>query len=143
MHELVETFLRLQSRICLELRSKVTNTSPKDVIEVTNESVYGKHLKVLLKMDLRVQMDAESGKLKIESMSESANGKTINAFEVRLMIQFRVHLIIHLGLHLKVNFNIYIHKDAQEGAPDVSLKGILLVALELHLFMQLSMHKTV
>ena len=140
MHELVETFLRLQSRICLELRNKVTNTSPKDVIEVTNESVYGKHLKVLLKMDLRVQMDAESGKLKIESMSESANGKTINAFEVRLMIQFRVHLIIHLELHLKVNFNIYIHKDAQEGAPDVALKGTLLVALELHLFMKLSLH---
>ena len=41
-------------------------------------------------------------------MSESANGKTINAFEVRLMIQFRVHLIMRLELHLKVNFNIYI-----------------------------------
>ena len=135
--------MRLQSRICLELRIKVTNTSPKDVIEVTNESVYGKHFRMLLKMNLRVQMDAKSGKLKIESMSESANGKTINAFEVRLMIQFRVHLIIHLGLHLKVNFNIYIHKDAQEGAPDVALKGTLLVALELHLFMQLSMHKSV
>ena len=50
---------------------------------------------------------------------------------------------MHLELHLKVNFNIYINKDAQEGAPDVALKGTLLVALELHLFMQLSMHKSV
>ena len=28
-----------------------------------------------------------------------------------------------------MNFNIYIHKDVQEGAPDVALKGTLLVAL--------------
>ena len=41
-----------------------------------------------------------------------------------------------------MNFNTYIHKDAQEGAPDVALKGTLLVALELHLFMQLSMQCT-
>ena len=67
-----------------------------------------------LKLDLRVQMDTKSGHSKIESMT---NRKRINACEVSLMIQFRVHLIIHLELHLKVNFNIYIHKDAQEGAP--------------------------
>ena len=143
MHELVETFLRLQSRICFELRNKVTNTSPKDVIEVTNESVYGKHLRMFLKMDLRVQIDAKSGKLKIESMSESVNGKTINAFEVHLMIKFRVNLIIRLGLHLKVNFNIYICKDVPEGVPDVALKGALLVPLELQLLMQLSIHNCV
>ena len=83
-------------------------------------------------MDLRVQMDAKSGQLNIVRMSESANGKTINTFEMRLMIQFRVHLIIHLELLLKVNFNIYIYKDAQEGAPDLALKGTQLVAL-LHL----------
>ena len=87
---------------------------------------------MLLKLDLRVQMDAKSGHSKIESMSGNTNRKTINAFEVSLMIQFRVHMIIHLQLHLKVNFNIYIHKDAQEGATDVALKGTLLVALELH-----------
>ena len=116
---------------------------PKDVIEVTNESVYGTHMRILLKMNLRVQMDAKSGKLKVESMSESVNGKTINAFEVRLMIQFRVQLVIYLELHLKANFNIYIYKDAQEGAPYVALKGTFLVPLELHLFMQLSMHKSV
>ena len=98
---------------------------------------------MLLKLDLRVQMDAKSGNSKIESMSGNTNRKTMNAFEVSLMIQFRVHLIIHLELHLKVNFNIYIHKDAQEGAPDVALKGTLLAALELHLFMQLPMHKSV
>ena len=38
---------------------------------------------------------------------------------------------------------IYIYKDAQEGSPDVALKGTLLVALELHLFMQLLKHKSV
>ena len=30
-------------------------------------------------MDLRMQMDAKSGQLKIESISESANGTTISA----------------------------------------------------------------
>ena len=56
-----------------------------------------------------MQMNANFDQLKIENMSESANGKTINAFEVCLMIQFRVHLIIHLEFHLNVNFNIYIY----------------------------------
>ena len=54
-----------------------------------------------------------------------------------------MHLIIHLELHLKVGFNIYIYKGAREGSPDVALKGTLLVALELHLFMQLSMRKSI
>ena len=65
---------------------------------------------MLLKMDLRVQIDGKSSQLKIGSMSESANGKTINAFEVRLMLQFRVHLIIHLELHLTMDLYIYIYK---------------------------------
>ena len=98
---------------------------------------------MLLKLDLRVQMDAKSGNSKIESMSGNTNRKTMNAFEVSLMIQFRVHLIIHLELHLKVNFSIYICKDAPEGIPDVALKGALLVPLELQLFMQLSIHNCV
>ena len=72
-------------------------------------------------MDLRVQMDAKSGQLKIKSMSESANGKTINVFQVPLMIQFKVHLIIQQELHLKVNFNVYIYKDAEESARDVPM----------------------
>ena len=114
----------MQSTICLT--AKLQKAPPKDVIEIANESVYGTHLRMLLKIDVRVQMDAKSGQLKIESMSESANGKTIKAFDVRLMIQFRVHLMIHLELHL----------DAQKGAPDVALKGTLLVGLELLLFMQ-------
>ena len=55
-------------------------------------------------------MDAKSGQLKNESKSEifsapgdaqeSANGTTINMFDVRLMVQFRMHLIIHTELHL-------------------------------------------
>ena len=84
---------------------------------------------MVLKIDLRAQMDAKSGQLKLENMSESANGKTINAFEVRLIMQFRVQLVIHLELHLKMNLNIFIYKDAQEGAPDVALKGTLLTTL--------------
>ena len=68
---------------------------------------------MLLKMDLRVQMDAKSVQIKNESETEifSAPGKaqkfvsgtTISVFDVRLMVQFRVHLIIHLELHLKVH----------------------------------------
>ena len=56
---------------------------------------------MLSKMDLRVQMDAKSGQLKNESKSEifsalgdaqeSANGTTINTFDMRLIMQFRVH----------------------------------------------------
>ena len=63
-------------------------------------------------------MDAKSGQLKNESKSEifsapgdaqeSANGTTINMFDVRLMVQFRMHLIIHTELHLKLHFKIYI-----------------------------------
>ena len=66
-------------------------------------------------------MDAISGQLKIKSMSESANRKTINVFQEPLTIQFKVHLIIQLELHLKVNFNVYIYKDAEESARDVPM----------------------
>ena len=75
-------------------------------------------------MDLRVQIDAKSGQLKIESMSRSANGKTINALDTIRGVPD-------------------IYKDAQQSAPDVALKGTLLVALGLHVFMQLSMHTNV
>ena len=71
---------------------------------------------MLSKMDLRLQMDAKSGQLKNESKSEifsapgdvqqSANRTTTNAFNVRLIVKFRVHLIVHLELQLKVRFNI-------------------------------------
>ena len=74
--------------------------------EIASDRVYGTHLRMLSKIDLWVQMDAKSGQLKNESKSgifsapgdakESANGTTINVFDVPLMVQFRVHLIIHL-----------------------------------------------
>ena len=73
---------------------------------------------MLSKMDLKVEMGAKCGRLKNQSKSEifrapgdaqdGANGTTINAFNVCLMVQIRVHLIIHLQLHLKVHFKIYI-----------------------------------
>ena len=48
---------------------------PKDVTEIANESAYGTHLRMLFKMDLRVQMDAKSGQSKIESMSSGVTPK--------------------------------------------------------------------
>ena len=63
-------------------------------------------------------MNPKSGQLKNEIKSEnfsapgepqeSVNRTTINVFDVRLMVKFRVHLIIHLELHLKERSKIYI-----------------------------------
>ena len=63
-------------------------------------------------------------------------GTMINAFDVRLMIKFRLLLIIHLELHVKGHFKD-LYKDPV-GAPEIVLKGSFQVALEFHLFMQLS-----
>ena len=41
---------------------------PEVVTEIANESVYGMHLRMVFTMDLRVQMDAKSSQLKIESI---------------------------------------------------------------------------
>ena len=73
-------------------------------LRIANESVYGTYLRMLSEMDLRVQIDAKSGQLKVCATGvaqESANGTTINAFEV---VQFRVHLIIRLKFNLKLHF---------------------------------------
>ena len=69
-------------------------------------------------MGLRVQMDAKSGQSISESKSEIfsalgdaqeiVNGKTVNVFDVRLVVHLRMLLIIHRELHLKVHFKIYI-----------------------------------
>ena len=47
----------------------------------------------------------------------------INAFDVRLMGKFRLHLIIYLELHVKVHLKIYIK--STKGAPVIALKGTL------------------
>ena len=39
---------------------------PKDVIEIANKSVCGTHLRMLLNMDLREQMEAKSGQLNLK-----------------------------------------------------------------------------
>ena len=57
----------MQSIICLEVDNKSTIALTKDVTEIANERVYGTHLRMLLKMDLRVQIDAESGQLRKKS----------------------------------------------------------------------------
>ena len=74
---------------------------------------------MISKMDLRVQMNGKSGQLKNESKSddfrasddaqESANGTTINVFDVRLMVQCRVHLIIrHFKIYIKVFKKVHL-----------------------------------
>ena len=42
---------------------------------MANERVYGRHSRMFFKMDLKVQMDAKSGQLKIESMSSGVAPK--------------------------------------------------------------------
>ena len=70
--------------------SRISQIASPNVIEIASESVYGTHLRMLSKTDVRVQMDAKSGQLKNDSkivlfsvpgdVQESANGTTINAF---------------------------------------------------------------
>ena len=38
-------------------KTKSQLAPPKDVTEIANESLYGTHFRMLLKIDLRVQMD--------------------------------------------------------------------------------------
>ena len=90
-------------------------------------------------------MDAKSGQLKTESnielfsapgdVQESANRTTVNAFQVRLMIQLRVSPDNTPGVVPKGALQD-LYKDAQKGAPEDELKGALQVLLELNWFMQ-------
>ena len=68
----------------------------KYAIEISNENVYRTLLKILLKMDVRIQIDSKSGLFKNESKSEifsassdaqeSANWTTKNASQAHLLI---------------------------------------------------------
>ena len=40
-------------------------------------------------------------------VQKSANGATINVFDVNLMVQFRVKLIIHLAVHFKIYIKVH------------------------------------
>ena len=72
---------------------------------------------MLSKMDLRGQMDAKSGELKNESRSklfsapgdaqESANGTTTNAFEIWLMVEFKMSFKIYIKMHKKVHLRMH------------------------------------
>ena len=72
---------------------------------------------MLSKMDLRGQMDAKSGELKNESKSklfsapgdaqESANGTTTNAFEMWLMVEFKMSFKIYIKMHKKVHLRMH------------------------------------
>ena len=70
---------------------------------------------MLSKMDLRLQMDTKFAQLKNERKSklfsasadaQDSDRTAINAFEVRMMVQFIVHLIMHLVLYPEVHFKI-------------------------------------
>ena len=50
----------------MEIQIKV---APPDVTGMKNESVYGTHLRMLSKFNLKVHMDAKSGPLRNESKS--------------------------------------------------------------------------
>ena len=104
--------LRVQAVIFLELHNKVTKSSSKDCKGERVQDALENALKTRLKGANRCKI----WPIKTESNSElfsapgnaqeSANGTTINAFEVHLIIQFKGHLRIHLELHLKVHFKI-------------------------------------
>ena len=75
---------------------------PKDVTEIANERVYGTHLRMLLKMNLRLQIDAKSAQLKIESMSSGVawKGAHKGAQEGASNVALKVTLLVALELHL-------------------------------------------
>ena len=75
---------------------------PKDVTEIANDSVYGTHLRMLLKMNLRLQIDAKSAQLKIESMSSGVarKGAHKGAQEGASNVALKVTLLVALELHL-------------------------------------------
>ena len=62
-------------------------------------------------------MDAKSGQLKIENMSDSTNRKNDKYVWGAFDDTIQGEPDNTMELHLKVNANIYIYKDAQEGAP--------------------------
>ena len=71
----------------------------------------------------------------------------MNAFDVPLMVQLRVHLIIQYnlgapGIAPRVTLQD-LYKGAQKGASEMALKDAFQAALELLLFMQLSMYVSV
>ena len=56
----------------MELHKKIT-VGPQNLIKIVNEMVYGTHLRMLLKMNLRVKMDAKFSQLKNESKITLSN----------------------------------------------------------------------
>ena len=61
--------LRLQSIIYFDFATKSQIPPQKDVLEITHESVYEAHLRMLLKVRLMMQIDANSCPLKHEGKS--------------------------------------------------------------------------
>ena len=81
----------------------------------------------------RLQLDAKSDPLKNENKSETF------CTEQRSMhlTCATTPVILHKGAIQD------LYKGAQKGTPEIALNGAIQVALTLHLFMQLSMHKSV
>ena len=60
--------LKEQPIICLDPRRKFdSQVAPRNATEIAKERVYGTHLKVISKMDLRLQIDKKSEQLKKEN----------------------------------------------------------------------------
>ena len=87
----------------------------QDVIEIANESLYGTLLRILEKIYKNGVKGANACKIcrlkkKVRVkvlvqlvMHKRVKTSTINAFEVGLMMRYRVYLIIHLESHLKMH----------------------------------------
>lgn len=104
----------VQVMVHLRVEKYTTNSHialQKDLFEIPHERVYRAHLKILLKVHVKVQTNAKAGPLNLEGKGalfsapydaqKSADRTTINVFEVRLMVPLRVHLRMHLEVHLK------------------------------------------
>ena len=92
------------------------NQDKIDTVEIAHKSIYGAHLRMLLKIHLKMQTDAKS-----EPLKHGGKGALFSApvdykgvqmeqqqmrLSVRMLIQLGVHLAIHLEVHLMVHCDI-------------------------------------
>ena len=86
-------------------------------------------------------------KFLVHLVMRTTNRTTRNVFDVRFtVLYFRVVIQGAADNTPRIAFKGAFKdlcKGAQKGSPEITLKGALQVALELHLFIQLSMHKTI
>ena len=102
-----------------------------------NERLFERHLRKLSKMDLR-------GKWK----------QNLDNLKMKVKVRFLVHLVMPKRVQTEQRYICLmcvwwysllqdLYKDEKKRAPEIWIKGALQGALVLHLFMQLSIHKSV